>query len=87
MSYEVRLARRAAEYLRRLDRRTQQRFLQRLDQIASDPYGPHTKPLTDLEGRRAARVGGWRIVFAVNVAERVVEVSDIGPRGDIYRGR
>ena len=57
----------------------------RIDQIAADPYGPHTKPLTNLAGRRAARVGDYRIVFTVDDDDKVVSISDIGPRGQIYR--
>jgi mRNA-degrading endonuclease RelE of RelBE toxin-antitoxin system len=85
MTYSIHIARRAAAYLRRLDTRTQARVLQQLDEIAADPYGPHTKPLTGAGGQRAARVGGWRIVFSVDSAARAVNVSAIRPRGDVYR--
>ncbi|MBI4491454.1 MAG: type II toxin-antitoxin system RelE/ParE family toxin [Chloroflexi bacterium] len=84
MSYQVRIARQAERYLQRLPRPIQERMLRRLQQIAEDPYGPHTKPLEGLSGRRAARVGGWRIIFAVDDEARRVDVSDIGPRGDVY---
>ena len=86
MTYEVRLSRRAAIYVGRLGRTDQARIIRRLQQIADDPFGPHTKPLRDPEGRRTARVGGWRIIFAVKQEERVVNVSLIGPRGEVYRG-
>ncbi len=85
MTFEVRLARAAADYLRRPDRRSQERVIQRLDQIAADPFGPYSKPLTNLAGRRSARVGGWRIIFTVDVGARIVAVSDIAPRGEVYR--
>jgi mRNA-degrading endonuclease RelE of RelBE toxin-antitoxin system len=57
----------------------------RIDQIAADPYGPLTKPLTNLSGRRAARVGDYRIVFTVDDDDKTIGISDIGPRGRIYR--
>ncbi|HEY8490046.1 MAG TPA: type II toxin-antitoxin system RelE/ParE family toxin [Dehalococcoidia bacterium] len=85
MSYAVRIARQAERYVYRLPRPAQQRILRRLEQIAADPYGQHTKPLQGFPGRRAARVGGWRIVFTVDDEERRVDVSDIGPRGEVYR--
>jgi mRNA interferase RelE/StbE len=85
VSFELRVDRRAAAYLRRLDPPTQRRILHRLDQIAVDPYGQQTKALADAGGRRAARVGDYRIVFAVDDAERVVNVRTIGPRGRVYR--
>ncbi len=86
MTYEIRLAHDAAAYLQRVDRRTFERFQERLEQIATDPYGPHTKSLAGPGKRRAARVGGWRIIFTVETTARVIYVSDVGPRGQVYRG-
>ncbi|MBI3980049.1 MAG: type II toxin-antitoxin system RelE/ParE family toxin [Chloroflexi bacterium] len=71
--------------MRRLPRQAQERILRRLHEIAEDPYGQHTKPLVGAGGRRAARVDSWRIVFAVDEEAQLVTVSDIGPRGDVYR--
>jgi mRNA interferase RelE/StbE len=87
VSYTVELSRDAARYLRSLGHPDQERIARRIEQIAADPYGPHTKPLTDLAGRRAARVGDYRIVFTVDDEARVVAISDIGPRGQVYRRR
>ena len=69
----------------RLDNRSQGRVAERLQDIVHDPYGPATKPLQNAAGRRAARVGGLRIVFEVNQAEQTVDVADIAPRGQVYR--
>ncbi|MDQ6675006.1 MAG: hypothetical protein M3069_30430 [Chloroflexota bacterium] len=62
MSFDVRVAGPAARYLSRLSEPAHSRVLARLDQIAADPYGRHTKPLQGGGGRRGARVGGLRIV-------------------------
>ena len=85
MTFDVQLSRAAERYLERLPRDVQRRVVSRLDQIGDDPIGAHTKPLAGPGGRRAARVGGLRIVFTVDGDRHVVEVSDIGPRGEIYR--
>ena len=85
MTYEVRLSREADRYLRRLDEATQQRIQLRLMQIAADPFGPQTKALTGAQGLRAARVGGYRLLFSVDAEAMVVRVSVIGPRGQVYR--
>ena len=85
MRFNVQLSRSAEHYLERLPRDVQRRVVSRLDQVSEDPFGAHTKPLAGPGSRRAARVGGLRIVFTVDRERRVVEVSDIGPRGDIYR--
>jgi len=41
-----------------------------------------SKPVTSKE-RRTARVGGYRLLFLVDGG--VLLVSDVGPRGQIYR--
>jgi mRNA interferase RelE/StbE len=83
--FDVRLSRSAGRYLERLPRDVQRRVVARLDQVAEDPFGPHTKPLAGPGDRRAARVGALRIVFTVDRDRRIVEVSDIGPRAQICR--
>ena len=85
MSYEVRIARQAQRYLVRLDRRVQSRIIRRLEQLGEDPRGSYAKPLTNAAGRWVSRVGDWRIIFTIDEEARVVAVSHIGPRGEIYR--
>lgn len=81
----VQVARQAADYVRRLDLSIQRRILARLAQIVADPYGAHTKLLTNGQGRRSSQQGGSRIVFRADEAERSLHVDDISPRGQIYR--
>ncbi len=85
MAYEVRLSRQAEAALRRLDPNLHDRILRRLRDLADDPYGPSTKRLTNAGGLRSARVGDRRIIYDVDEANQVVNVSAIGPRGSIYR--
>ena len=87
MTHEVRLSKDAARYLERLRREDQGRIVRRLEQIAADPTGPHSKPLTNARGFRSGRVGGWRILFVVDEPEQAILVTDIGPRGQVYRRR
>lgn len=85
MTYDVRLARGAANYIARLDRPTADRIVRRLDEIAADPFGPHTKLLTNAAGKRSSRVGNYRIVFSVDLVATVIDVSVVAPRGRAYR--
>jgi mRNA interferase RelE/StbE len=85
MTYDVRLSRDAARYLERLRPDDQRRMVRRLEQVAADPAGSYSKPLTNAPGFRSARVGEWRILFVINDEERAIEVTDIGPRGQVYR--
>lgn len=83
--YEIILSRQAAHYLERLDRTAQQRIVDRLEQLAGNPLGPFTNPLTNAEGLRWSRVGTWRIVYRVDEPAHEILVSDIAPRGEVYR--
>jgi len=85
VSYEVRIAKQARAYYLRLDVRTRGRVLDRLRQISEDPYGSHSKLLANAGGRRTSRVGDYRIVFAIDNEQTVVNVSIIAPRGRAYR--
>jgi mRNA interferase RelE/StbE len=85
VSYEVHIAAPAQRYLGRIPQSVQERVLARIEQIAEDPFGRHTKPLQGGAGYRGARVGGLRIIFTVDRARQLVEISEIGPRGEIYR--
>ncbi|MBI2939339.1 MAG: type II toxin-antitoxin system RelE/ParE family toxin [Chloroflexi bacterium] len=86
MSYTIRLARPAAKALERLDQSTEGRVRTRLRELADDPFDPRlSKPLVGVEGLRSSRIGGWRVLFTVNEAERAVYVVAIRPRGEAYR--
>lgn len=85
MTFEVVVGRRAAAYLERLEPAMQARVVAALRELAVDPYGAQSKALRDPEGRRSRRVGGLRIIYRVNRTTQTVEVSAIGPRGQVYR--
>lgn len=55
------------------------------EQLTESPFGPFTKPLTNAQGLRSARVGTWRTVCRVDETAHQLLVSDIAPRGEAYR--
>lgn len=85
MTYGIRLSNRAASYLRRLDRQTEDRILARIDEIARDPLGRYSKPLTNSGGQRSSRIGDLRIIFIINADDSMIEITSIAPRGRAYR--
>ncbi|HMO96659.1 MAG TPA: type II toxin-antitoxin system RelE/ParE family toxin [Tepidiformaceae bacterium] len=87
MSYRVEVAAHARRYLARLAPEARRQVIGRLEDLANDPLSrSFSKPLHGaLAGRRSSEVGGLRIIFTVDRVVRVVAVSDIGPRGDIYK--
>ena len=86
MTYELTLSASASSYIRRQPRDIQRRIARRLDQLREDPLDlAHSKPLKSRRGQRSSRIGNLRIIFTVEDVIRLVSVSEIGPRGDIYR--
>lgn len=85
MKSEVRLSRRAAKDLDCLNRDTRDRILRRLEQLAVAPLEPRfSSRLTNQGGLRKSRVGGWRIIFAVDEENRVLNVVTVERRGQVY---
>jgi len=71
------------KYFENLDKSVRKRIQEKLDAIAESPYAPRlSKPLTAVN-KRTARVGDYRIIFEID--DPLLIVSDIGPRGQIYR--
>ena len=75
--------------MRRASPEMQRRVYVRLREIEADPYEARLGEL--LHGRddglRRSRVGDVRILYYVDDVVEVVDVTDIGPRGDVYKGR
>lgn len=86
MSYRVVVAHEAEKTLDRLDRPAEQRLRTRLIQLAEDPFDPRlSAPLTQRDGVRKSRVGGWRILFSADRETRTLFVLAIDTRGQVYR--
>ena len=63
-----------------------QRLLERLKQIALDPFAQHAN-VRALKGSAAGfrvRQGDWRAVYRVDRGAQILVVEAIGPRGRIY---
>ena len=85
MTYDVRLSGRAAKDIDRLDRKTRLRIIGRLEQISESPYAPQFSSMLSNQGSlRKSRVGGWRIIFAVEDESRTVNVVLVERRGQVY---
>lgn len=86
MKYQVRPSSKAIKELERLDRATLRRVQTRIDELADNPLDPRlSRQLEMAPERRYSRVGDWRIIFAVNEAEKVLEVAAIQHRSRVYK--
>ena len=79
-----RLSRRAERYLDRLDDATAARIADVIESLCEDPGNErNTRALRGKAPYRRARMGNYRIVYYVD--GDVLEVTRIGPRGDVYK--
>jgi mRNA-degrading endonuclease RelE of RelBE toxin-antitoxin system len=72
-----------AKYLRSLDKPTQTRIIEKLKAIAENHLDSRLSYPLVAQEKRCTRVGRYRVLFEVFGQELIV--SDIGPRGQIYR--
>ena len=82
--YEVRLHPAAAREYRRLQGPLRDRIRSAIDALAGDPRPASVVKLAGRDDYRV-RVGDYRIVYAVDDAERVVLVARIAHRREVYR--
>ena len=69
-----------------MDRNSQQRVAAAIKSLQADRFAhPQTKPLHGFPDERAVRVGGWRVIYRVAAAEKLIRIEEIGPRGQVYR--
>ena len=85
MTYEVRLARRAARSLASLERREQQRIRAALDLLADNPRPPNCAAMQGEDSVYRVQVGDYRIVYEVRDNLLLILVVRIGHRREIYR--
>lgn len=86
MSYWVEFTHRAEKELKRLDRTTARRIAERVEELTRDPFDRRLSRQmeTDPESRYS-RVGDWRIIYQVEEAGQVINVTAIRPRSGAYR--
>jgi mRNA interferase RelE/StbE len=87
MKYTLSLSKEATKELDRLDRKTEKRIQDRLEELASAPYSDRlSNELIMSPGRRYSRVGNWRILYQVIDSQKVIDVSAVQHRSRVYKG-
>ena len=81
------LSERAADGLEALDADTQQRVLDKLDDVVSDEFRDpeeFPKPLTGMGPWQSLRIGDYRAVVRFDSDRQIMQVGAIGHRSSIY---
>jgi mRNA interferase RelE/StbE len=78
------LSPRARRYLQRLNEPEKSRIIKALNKLELEPPQGDIKNLTGEDGYRL-RVGSYRVLFGVK--SDIIVITDIAPRGQVYKGR
>jgi mRNA interferase RelE/StbE len=70
--------------LRDIPAADRRRIAERVSRLADDPRPAGSEKLTGTDGYRV-RQGNYRIVYRIDDADRVVTVTRVAHRGDVYR--
>ena len=89
MAYEVRVAPSAERAIRKLSARVQDAVLDRLDELAFDPYPAVAEKLQGFPGKDPVYsvpvARSFRIVYQIRHTELVVLVAKVADRKDVYK--
>lgn len=82
MSLGVQFSDRAAKDLAGLPREIQRQIVRKLEEATADP-ARYFRRLSGVHGHRL-RVGDYRVLVEIMVAERLIRVGHIGHRRNVY---
>jgi len=83
-TYDVTLTSSAAKELKKLSGQLIARIVPRLENLASNPRPPGCKKLQGGDREWRIRVGDYRVVYTIDDAKLMVEVTRIRHRSAVY---
>ncbi|NSW83179.1 MAG: type II toxin-antitoxin system RelE/ParE family toxin [Syntrophothermus sp.] len=83
--FRVELSRKARNYYERLDADTAARLDEAFEAMEENPWSGDIRPVKGKPGTWRRREGDLRIIYRVDKQTRVVTVTLILPRGDVYK--
>ena len=63
-----------------------QRIVRRIESLADEPRPPGSEKLAGTAALYRVRQGHYRVIFAVDDAQRTIEIVKVGHRREVYRG-
>lgn len=84
MSYTITMARSAAREFERLPKNVAPRVASKVESLKEQPRPHGSVKLADTHNTWRVRVGDYRIVYSIDDDHKVVDVSRIRHRRDVY---
>lgn len=82
--YRLAFARSAQRELEKIPRRDLHRITQRIQSLAADPRPPGCQKIVGADFYRI-RQGDYRVFYAVDDGQRLIDIIKIGHRREVYR--
>ncbi len=73
--------------LKKIDKRYLSKIIKKVESLAENPFPSGVKKLIDSEGNYRVRIGDYRIIYKINIEEKIVLINYVRHRKDIYRKR
>jgi mRNA interferase RelE/StbE len=85
--YKVIMAKSVLKELYEMPKKDLERILLRIGQLSQNPRDRGSEKLSSRHESYRLRQGDYRIVYSVNDKDRIVDISKIGHRKEIYKSR
>ncbi|MBI3941249.1 MAG: type II toxin-antitoxin system RelE/ParE family toxin [Acidobacteria bacterium] len=83
--YQVTLARSARKEMEKLGEPLRTRVFQRIEALGSDPGPSGCHKLQGADDLWRIRIGDYRVIYAIDDSRRLIDISAIRHRSDVYR--
>ena len=88
MNYQVIFTRKAAKDIRQLNKPDIARIVEKAESLGDDPHPPGSKKLSGIQKEFwRIRIGQYRIIYCVEEEVKVVNITKVGHRKDVYRNQ
>lgn len=85
VAYDITFARSARKDLERLSRSLRERVFHRIELLATNPRPSGCKRLAGADDLWRIRIGDFRVIYSVDDAGRIVDISAVRHRAEAYR--
>ena len=84
-SYEIQWKHSAEKDLRGIDRQFISRILEAVDSLSNDPFPSQHRKLQGSESSYRIRIGDYRVIYQVDIENKIIVIYHVRHRKDIYR--
>ena len=84
-SYKVYLLKSSDRDIRKIDKQEIKRIVESIKSLEENPFPKQSKKLKGSESSYRLRIGDYRILYEVDIQNKIVEIFHIRHRKDAYR--